>query len=338
MQVSNNAFKRIVQLFVLIILLSAVLLVIFISARMFIRPTEGLPPTIYPLVPSVGFSVTVTEANHVVVIGTTDLPENTMLNISVDQEKGNYYTEEKVAVLNGSFSSKPFGPDGGLEYGPYTIQVTTIPSNEQPESVQDRFGPDGVNLVGDLISHGVQGAFVKAEARIEVVRPAPVLRSLTGDGVGPTRTDNANEFELTIQSAYKTTSAFGEDPTAPANREYGNEFVFVEITYRNIAEESRFLSYVDFILFVNEEFALKDINVPFTYYPDGRFTVLQEAKDYGFFSIQEVQPGESFTGMIAFMVPEISHHYVFSSNATSCIEQDGNLQCFAEFPTYTFND
>jgi hypothetical protein len=338
MQVSNNAFKRIVQLFVLIILASAALLVLFISARLFIRPVEGLPPTIHPLVPSIGFSVTVTDTNHAMVIGTTDLPDNTMLTISIDQEKGNYYSEEKVAVLNGGFSSMQFGPGEGLEYGPYTIQVVTVPSSEQPESVQERFGPDGVNLVGEFVNHGDKGAFIKAEARIEVVRPAPVLRSLTGDGVGPTRTDTANAFELTVQSAYKTSSAFGEDPTAPANREYGNEFVFVEITYRNIAEESRFLSYVDFILFVNEEFALTDINVPYTYYPDGRFTVLQEAKDYGFFSIQEIQPGESFTGMIAFMVPEISHHYVFSSNATSCIEQEGTLQCFEEFPTYTFND
>ena len=338
MQVSSNTFKRLVQLFVLIILASAALLVLFISARLFIRPVEGLPPTIDPLVSTIGYSVTVTETRHVVITGTTDLPDNAMLIISIHQENGNFKDQEKVAVLNGSFTSKKFGPEGGLQFGPYRIEVVTVPANEQPESVQERFGPRGVNLVGELVNHGDQGAYLMAEERIEVVRPAPVLQSLTGEGIGLTRTDQANAFELTVQSAYKTTSAFGEEPTAPVNRDYGKVFVFVEIMYRNIAPESQFISYVDFILFINEEFALKDINVPFTYYPDGRFTVIQEAKDYGFFSIQEVQPGESFTGMVAFMVPDISHMYVFSSNATSCIEQDGNLQCFSEFPVFTFND
>ena len=338
MQGTNITFKRMVQVLILIILAAAAFMVVFINARLFIDPTDNLPPTINPLVPSVDLSVTVTEDRHALISGATNLPDNTILTISVDEEKGNFLGQEQVVVENGHFQSALFGPTGGLEFGPYTIIVLMLPSSEQPASIQERIGPRGENLVGDLVIQESQGAVARTEARFEVVRPAPVLRGCSGEGIGLTAADHAIGFELTLQSAHKTNSAFGVEPTVPPNKDYGNEFVFIEFTYKNIGDKQRFVSYVDFVLFVNEDFALTDINTPFTYYPDGRFTVMEEAKEYGFFSIQEVQPGESFTGRLAFMVPEISHMFVFSSNATSCINQEGNLQCFAEHPNFEFND
>ena len=338
MQGTSITFKRMVQVLILIILGAAALMVVFINARLFINPTNDLPPTIDPLVPSLDLSITVTEDRYALVSGTTNLPDTTMLTVSVDEEKGNFLGQEQATVENGHFQTVQIGPAGGLEFGPYTIKVLTLPSSEQPSAIQERFGPNGINLVGDHVIQESEGAVVSAEARFVVVRPAPVLRSFSGGGIGLTAADHAVGFELTLQSAHRTNSAFGVEPTAPANQDYGKEFIFIEFTYKNIGDKGNFVSYVDFVLFVNESFALTDINVPFTYYPDGRFTVMEEAKEYGFFSIQEVLPGESLTGKIAYMVPEIARKFVFSSNATSCIEQDGTLQCFSEHPNFEFND
>ena len=338
MQVSNKTAKRLTQILILIILGAGALMVIFIVGRMAIVADDYLPPTIDPLVPSLDFSVTVTEDRYAVISGTTDLPEGTLLNIGIDEEKGNYYGQDTVTVVDGTFQSERIGPDGGLNYGPYTIEILMAPEIEQPELVRERIGPGGVNLVGNLIIQGENGGVLRMEARFEVVRPAPVLRDCTGQGIGMIMVDYANGFELTLVGAYKTTSAFGIEPTVPANKDYGNEFVFVEFTYKNLGEDQRFVSYVDFVLFVNEEFALTDINTPYIYYPDSRFSALGEAKEYGFFGLNEVPPGESFTGKIAYMVPDIAHKFVFSSNANTCIAQGTMLQCFSDHPNFEFND
>lgn len=338
MQVSNKTVKRVTQILVLIILGTGALMVIFIVGRLYVQPTDYLPPTIDPLVPSMDLSVTVTESSHTLIAGTTDLPEGTLLMIHLKQENGNYSGQEQVTVGGGSFQSGIFGPEGGLDYGFYHVQVLTLPSSQQPPEISKRFGPNGVNLVGDLIIQEEGDGKVRAEARYEIVRPPPVMRGLSGSGIGQKLIDYANGFEISLLGAYKAINAFGIAPPATANRDYNNEFLFVEISYTNLQEQQRFISYVDFVLFLDEEFALSDINIPFTIYPDGRFTVMNEGKDFGFFSTQEVLSGESFTGMIAFLVPDKARNFVFSSNATSCIEQDGNLQCYGEFPKFDFND
>jgi hypothetical protein len=92
------------------------------------------------------------------------------------------------------------------------------------------------------------------------------------------------------------------------------------------------------VLFINEEFVFSDINISFNRYPDSRFTVNANAKGDGFFGLQEVQPGESFTGRIAYVVPKTTHRYVLSSNASGCEEREVVLQCFPEYPTFEIQD
>ncbi len=338
MQVSDKTVKRLTQILVLIILGTGALMVIFIVGRLYVEPADYLPPTIDPMVPSLDLSVTVTEGKQVLVAGNTDLPNGTFLMIHVKQENGNYASQQQVTAEFGSFQSGLFGPEGGLDYGSYHIEALTLKSSEQPPEIQKEFGPEGVNLVGDFIIHDEGGGKARAEARFEIVRPAPVLRALGGPGIGQTAIDYANGFEITLLGAYKSSNAFGIAPPPRANKDYNNEFLIVEISYKNNNAQSRFVSYVNFVLFLDEDFALTDINTPFTIYPDGRFTVMAEGKEYGFFSTQEVQSGESFTGKIAFLAPDIAHKFVFSSNASSCLEQDGRLQCYGEFPNFAFND
>lgn len=340
MRMPNIPNKRVNQILILVILGVAAIVVVFIAARLFIDPesAELMPPTIDPLVASIEISVSITGTNQVVVSGATNLPDGTILLISAWQENGNFSMQYQVPVENESFASVQFGPEGGLEFGSYIAQALTLPANQQPASIQERIGPRGENLVGSQVFQEANGGVVRVEERFEILRPTPVANNLAGPGIGATAADHPNGFELTLLGATKTIKAYGKEPPENPNREYGNAFVIVEISYKNIGVKQRFVSYVDFVLFVNEEFALSDINVPFIYYPDSRFTVIKEAKDDGFFGLKEVLPGESFTGKIAFLVPDISHNYVFSSSANSCIEQEGTLECFSVHPNFQFND
>ena len=87
MQVSDKTVKRLIQILVLIILGTGALMVIFIVGRLYVVPTDYLPPTIDPLVPSLDLSVTVTEAKQVLVSGNTDLPNGTLLMIHIQIHK-----------------------------------------------------------------------------------------------------------------------------------------------------------------------------------------------------------------------------------------------------------
>lgn len=338
MRLENMTPGRLIQILVLVIMGASALVVLFVVGRLFVNQPDYLPPTIDPLVPSLELSVTITENQQAVISGTTNLPEGTLLKITLQKEGGNYNSENQATVTGGAFQSDMFGIDGGLEFGPYSVKVRSAYPYEQPEEVQNRLGPNGVNLVGDLVLQEADGAVAQMEARFVVVRPAPVLLDCTGPGIGQMKTNAAFEFELTLTGAYTTTEAYGESPAPAANRDYGTKFVLVDINYKNITDKVQFVSYSDFTLFIREEFALTDINTPFTYYPSGRFASLQEAKDAGFFGLKEVQPGESFNGKIAFTVPDISRQYVFSTKANSCFEQDGTLQCYTDYPTFEFQN
>lgn len=335
---TKDASKRITQILVLVILGVTTLVVLFIVGRMYTKTPENLPPTIDPLVPSINLSVDITEDNQAVVSGTTNLPDGTILLISAWQENGNFSMQYQVPVENGSFASVLFGPKEGLEFGSYIAQALMPAANQQPASVQERIGLRGENLVGGLVFQEANGAVVRLEERFEVLRPAPVISELVGSGIGAILNDHANGFEITLLKAYKTIKAYGEEPPQNPNREYGNVFVFVEISYKNISDKQSFVSYGDFVLLVDEEFALSDLNIPYIYYPDASFSVNKEAKEDGFFGLKEVLPGESFTGKIAFLVPDISHRYIFSSNANCCVLQDGRLQRYSVHPNFEFND
>ena len=330
--------KRLFQLFLLVILGAGALIVIFIVARLFITPPDYLPPTINPLVPSVNLSITVTESRQAIVLGTTDMPEETIFEVSVVEENGNFSHQSEVIVVDGSFQSEQFGGEMGLNFGSYRVDVQTAIAAEQPEAVRERLGLRGVNLVGDFVFHEAGESTVKTTARFEVSIPPPVLHGCFGEGIGQTRTDLTSGFELTLQAAYVTREAYGIVPSKSTNEEYNNEFMFVEIVFRNIDNKPRYISYDRFVLFIDEGFAFADINIPFTFYPDAKFTVNPTAKDDGFFGIMEVKPGESLVGRIAFMVPDIARRFVLSNNASNCYEQDAALQCFPEYPYFIFND
>ena len=338
MQLDNLTPKRMIQILVLVIIGACALIGLFVVGRLFVNTPDYLPPTINPLVPSLSISVTVTENHQAVISGNTNLPEGTILKVIIDEERGNYLSEDQVTIAGGSFQTGLFGSEAGLEYGPYSVEIRSAYANEQPEDVRERIGAHGENLVGDLVGHDQSETVARLVARFVVVRPDPVLIDCVGPGLGQMKTNAGFDYELTLVGAFVATEAYGEGPPPASNQDYNNKFVFVEITYKNITDKVQFISYSDFALFIKEEFALSDLNIPFTFYPSGRFASLQEAKEDGYFGLKEVQPDSSFTGKIAFTVPDISHQFVFSTKANNCFEHDGTLQCYTDYPTYEFQD
>ena len=122
------------------------------------------------------------------VVGATNLPRGTKLNVAIEDAKRSY-ASEFVDVVDGSFSIIPNARSDNLLPGKYEIVVSSPLVDVQPTDVRNKLGADYENLTGpDLreeafgrvvhvrVSHGVQGIASPAlianrdHARIEEVR------------------------------------------------------------------------------------------------------------------------------------------------------------------------
>lgn len=86
--------------------------------------------------------------DHIQVNGTSNLPDNTALLVTVTNDELNYLAQDKATILNGKFSAGPFSSNGLLKRGDYLIKVTMPVSSVQPKSVQRVIGDSGQYLKG----------------------------------------------------------------------------------------------------------------------------------------------------------------------------------------------
>jgi len=93
--------------------------------------------------------VSMTEDARIQVSGTSNLPDNTELLITVINYKLNYRAQDKTIISNGEFSAGPFGKNGPLEFGDYSIEVVMPVSSVQPKEVQEIIGDSGQYLKGN---------------------------------------------------------------------------------------------------------------------------------------------------------------------------------------------
>lgn len=97
------------------------------------------------------------ETGHVVVTGTTNLPDDTKLNMWLFNPVTQFSASTKAKVKNGAFTGEPLGPSNGIQPGDYEIEISAPISSAQPKHVQPAFGEDGKNLTGPLISNSAWG-------------------------------------------------------------------------------------------------------------------------------------------------------------------------------------
>ena len=85
------------------------------------------------------------------VVGVTNLPDGTLLMVTLSRKQSSYSAQDKATVSGGSFRAGPFSQQGSdLNPGKYTIDIGSPLAALQPASVQAAFGDNGSNLKGPL--------------------------------------------------------------------------------------------------------------------------------------------------------------------------------------------
>ena len=95
--------------------------------------------------------MSMSEDDRIQVNGTSNLPNNTALLVTVTNGELKYLAQDKATILNGKFSAGPFGSNGSLKRGDYLIKVTMPVSSVQPKKVQKVIGDSGQHLKGDSV-------------------------------------------------------------------------------------------------------------------------------------------------------------------------------------------
>lgn len=116
-------------------------------------PAPAQPPKPTP----VAFDGTVTLSARLeggakpAVVGVTNLPNGTLLMITLSRKQSSYSAQDKATVSGGAFRAGPFSQQGsGLNPGKYTIDIGSPLASLQPANVQALFGDNGSNLKGPL--------------------------------------------------------------------------------------------------------------------------------------------------------------------------------------------
>lgn len=125
-----------------------------------------------PLNGDVAITIEVTELpkGRVRLCGTTNLPTDTVLMLSVEEKaQGGFNGQSKCSVAaDGSFNSEAFGPPNGLKDGVYVADVVMPIPRVQSESVRQAIGVNGENLSGPLVENGPFGVTVSAKKEFTI--------------------------------------------------------------------------------------------------------------------------------------------------------------------------
>jgi hypothetical protein len=90
--------------------------------------------------------------NKLKIIGMTNLPDGTNLNVRVLGDLVKYDSMSDIKVQDGRFQSAEFSLNNkGLPSGEYIVSVIMPLSNRQPTNIQDIIGKNGEKLAGKLV-------------------------------------------------------------------------------------------------------------------------------------------------------------------------------------------
>ncbi|MGQ7248238.1 hypothetical protein ACUN9Y_12995 [Halomonas sp. V046] len=104
--------------------------------------------------------------------GTTNLPDDTRIQVLVTREASGFRWQIRTQVAQGRFAAGPFGSGSGLPDGGYQVRVNMAPVDVQPDAVRARLGEQGKHLSGPLVTqseHGL-GQVISASKRFLIGR------------------------------------------------------------------------------------------------------------------------------------------------------------------------
>lgn len=103
------------------------------------------------------------------IIGTTNLPEQTELVISITGDSVKYNGEDKAVVDGGKFESGEFSQqDKPLPPGNYFADIVMPIASVQTQEVQQIIGKNGEYLKGSLVERSTTGTTVKIRRQFSI--------------------------------------------------------------------------------------------------------------------------------------------------------------------------
>lgn len=89
--------------------------------------------------------------------GEANLPDGALVQVIVERELSRVRWQSRTTVVDGQFSTGPFGSGSGLPDGGYIVRVQLSEASVQPRDVQARIGAQGEHLAGELVSQSRHG-------------------------------------------------------------------------------------------------------------------------------------------------------------------------------------
>ncbi|AQU81687.1 MULTISPECIES: hypothetical protein [unclassified Halomonas] len=89
--------------------------------------------------------------------GEANLPDGALVQVIVERELSRVRWQSRTSVVDGKFSTGPFGSGSGLPDGGYIVRVQLSEASVQPRDVQARIGAQGEHLAGGLVSQSRHG-------------------------------------------------------------------------------------------------------------------------------------------------------------------------------------
>lgn len=97
------------------------------------------------------------DEKHIQISGSTNLPDQTELNITVEDSKSEWRSQTEAVVSGGTFFIQKLEIAYGLTPDKYEIRITQLVPPLQPELVKQVVGDHGEYLTGELVSDSEMG-------------------------------------------------------------------------------------------------------------------------------------------------------------------------------------
>jgi hypothetical protein len=101
------------------------------------------------------------------VLGTTNLPDGSILLVSLSRHEATYSAQRTAVVSNRRFTAGPFSQKGGaLPPGDYEVDVVFGIARGQPSAVRDVVGENNEKITGSLVREGSIGITARQLLRV----------------------------------------------------------------------------------------------------------------------------------------------------------------------------
>ena len=92
------------------------------------------------------------------VLGTTNLPDGSILLVSVSRREAAYSVQRTAVVSNRRFTAGPFSQKGGpIPPGDYDVEVVLGTAKSQPSAVREVVGESNEKITGSLVRESSTG-------------------------------------------------------------------------------------------------------------------------------------------------------------------------------------